>query len=71
MVARLKYKCSVTLISLLEARVDNEIVSRMMKSLHHEILKNNIIDSYYLYDEVGKIFQKAIHIVCRNEEIWS
>lgn len=34
MIARLKYKCSVTLISLLEARIDNEIVSRMMKSLH-------------------------------------
>ena len=53
MIAKLKYKCSVTLISLLEARIDNEIVSRMMKSLNPDILKNNLIDIYYLYDDVG------------------
>ena len=43
----------MTLISLLEARIDNEIVSRMMKSLHHEILKKNIVDIYYLFETVG------------------
>ena len=53
MIAKLKYKCSVTLISLLEARVDNEIVSRMMKSLHQDILKRNIVDIYHMYEEVG------------------
>ena len=53
MIARLKYKCSVTLISLLEARIDNEIVSRMMKSLHQDILKRNIVDIYHMYEEVG------------------
>jgi len=53
MIAKLKYKCSVTLISLLEARVDNEIVSRMIKSLHQDILKRNIVDIYHMYEEVG------------------
>lgn len=49
MIARLKYKCSVTLISLLEARKDNEIVLRMTKSLTDDILKRNMIDNYVLY----------------------
>jgi hypothetical protein len=53
MIARLKFKCSVTLISLLEARKDNEIVLRMMKSLNLDIIKRNIIDIYHLYEEVG------------------
>lgn len=33
LIARLKYKCSITLISLLEARKDDDIVLRMNKSL--------------------------------------
>lgn len=49
MIARLKYKCSVTLISLLEARKDNEIVLRMTKSLTDDILKRNMIDTFILY----------------------
>jgi len=53
MIARLKYKCSVTLISLLEARKDNEIVLRMKKSLNMEVLKRNIIDCYIQYENVG------------------
>ena len=54
MYANLKYKCSVTLISLLEARKDNEIVNRMMKSLNPEALKRNIVDIYFMFTEVEK-----------------
>lgn len=51
MYSRLKYKCSITLISLLEARTDNEIVNRMMKSIDVKSIKRNISDIYYLYQE--------------------
>ena len=49
MYSRLKYKCSITMLSLLEARKDNEIVNRMMKSLNIDVLKRNISDIFYLY----------------------
>ena len=54
MISRLKYKCSITLISLLEARKDNDIVLRMIKSLHIGVLKRNIIDIYSMYQELYK-----------------
>jgi len=53
MISRLKYKCSITLISLLEARKDDDIVKRMMKSLNMDILKRNMADIYHLYRDVG------------------
>ena len=65
MVARLKYKCSITLISLLEARKDNDIVLRMFKSLHIDILKRNITDIYILFMKLynGKYFQDCfLHV---------
>jgi len=45
-IARLKYKCSITLLSLLEARRNDDNVNRMMKSLTTEVLKRNITDIY-------------------------
>ncbi len=48
MYARLKYKCSITLLSLLEARTSNENVIRLIKSLNMETLKRNISD---IFDE--------------------
>lgn len=53
MIARLKYKCSITLISLLEARKDDDIVKRMMKSLNMDILKRNMADIYHLFRDGG------------------
>ena len=44
MIARLKYKCSITLVSLLEARIDDTIVSRMIKTINIDELKRNIVD---------------------------
>jgi len=52
--AKLKYKCSITLISLLEARSNDGIVMRMKKSLNIDIIKRNIVDIYHLYKTVGK-----------------
>jgi hypothetical protein len=53
LMARLKYKCSVTLISLLEARKNDENVRRMMKSIDNQILLRNIVDTYHLFDFIG------------------
>jgi hypothetical protein len=53
LMARLKYKCSVTLISLLEARKNDENVRRMMKSIDVQILLRNIVDTYHLFDFIG------------------
>jgi len=48
-IAKLKYKCSITLMSLLEARKDNSNVDRMMKSIPIEVLNRNLIDIYRLF----------------------
>jgi len=48
--AQLKYKCSITLLSLLEARKDNSNVHRMMKSLPIEVLSRNYIDIFRLFE---------------------
>ena len=53
-IARLKYKCSITLLSLLEARKDYNNVYRMMKSLPMEVLKRNITDIYLLFETIYK-----------------
>jgi len=44
--ARLKYKCSITLMSLLEARKDYSNVYRMMKSIPMDALRMNITDIF-------------------------
>jgi len=35
----------------LEARENNDIILRMMKSVNLNVLKRNIVDTYYLYIE--------------------
>ena len=49
MYARLKYKCSITLLSLLEARKSNETVIRLIKSLNIDMLKRNIVDIFHMF----------------------
>ncbi|EGR30411.1 MIR domain protein [Ichthyophthirius multifiliis] len=54
-IAKLKYKCSITLISLLEGRKkEDDIVVKMIKSINYEIIKRNIVDIYHLYKIIGK-----------------
>ncbi|EAR92909.2 zinc finger, C2H2 type family protein (macronuclear) [Tetrahymena thermophila SB210] len=54
-VAKLKYKCSITLISLLEARSkEDDIVPRMMKTLNIDIIRRNITDIYNQFVDIGK-----------------
>ncbi|EGR27925.1 MIR domain protein [Ichthyophthirius multifiliis] len=53
-IAKLKYKCSITLISLLEARQKNgDITSRMMKTLNIDIIKRNIVDIYHQFIDIN------------------
>lgn len=65
--ARLKYKCSITLMSLLEARKDESQVYRLMKSLPREVLRKNITDIYMMFnkqykgDYNNKVF---LHVLC-------
>lgn len=54
MQSRLKYKCSVTLLSLLEARTSNEIVIRLIKSLNIEMLKRNMVDTFHIFQVMYK-----------------
>lgn len=49
MYARLKYKCSITLLSILEARKSNELVIRLAKSLSFDMLKRNIVDVFDMF----------------------
>lgn len=50
--ARLKYKCSITLISLLESRKNDDVVYRMLKSMQVDIVKRNLTDIYYSFKEI-------------------
>lgn len=52
MIADIKYKCLITLLSLLEAQTGNYVITRMIRSLSLEILKENIISFYYSYTEL-------------------
>ncbi|CAD8111133.1 unnamed protein product [Paramecium sonneborni] len=49
MIAFLKYKCSITLISLLEDREGDEIIQRIQKSISNENLKSNISNIFYMF----------------------
>ncbi len=51
MMSRLKYKCSCTLLVLMEARKDDEIVYRMMKSFNIDYIQRNLIDTYHVFQD--------------------
>jgi len=46
MISKLKFKCSITLYSMIESRKNDEIVLRMSKSLQDDIIKRNLKDNY-------------------------
>jgi hypothetical protein len=50
-IARLKYKCSITLLGLLEGQHNQDNITRMFKQLQAKLLKDNISDIYMYYDE--------------------
>ena len=49
MISHLKYKCMITMQSLLEGQVDNYIITRMIRALNIEIFKENLISIYISY----------------------
>ena len=52
MIAHLKYKCLIALLSCLEGQTGNYIITRMIRSLNIEILKENMTSFYYSYTEM-------------------
>lgn len=52
MLAHLKYKCMITLLSLLEGQTDNYVITRLIRSLNLEVLKENIISLYFSYTDM-------------------
>lgn len=50
-IERLKYKCSITLLGLLEGQTSKDNVTRMVKSLQVKILKDNIADIFTAFDK--------------------
>lgn len=49
MIAHLKYKCMITIQSLLEGQIDNYVITRMIRALNIEIFKENLISLYLSY----------------------
>ena len=47
MYAKLKYKSTVAIKSLLEARKSDEVVIKMQKSINLDTIKRNLIDIYF------------------------
>jgi len=75
MITRLKYKCSVTLISLLEGKQDAEIIGRMLKSLNITVLKRNIVDIFLMFMDIfaGKYTDKCflkVLLPCVYSNLW-
>ena len=59
-------KCSITLISLLEARKDYDLLPRMSKSIHKDILTRNITDTYNMFEKLynGKYTKECfLHVI--------
>ena len=52
MIAHLKYKCLITLLSCLEGQTGSYVITRMIRSLNIEILKENIMSFYFSYTEM-------------------
>jgi len=52
MISNIKFKCSITLVSLIEGRKDNQIILRMLKSFHLEVLKRNFVDVFRLHKKL-------------------
>lgn len=49
MFSKLKFKCSITLYSMIESRKDDDIVLRMSKSLQDDVIKRNLRDNFLMY----------------------
>ena len=52
MIAHLKYTCMITIISLLEGRTDNYIITRMIRAFNIAIFKENLASIYISYTEL-------------------
>lgn len=52
MISNIKFKCSITLVSLIEGRKDNQIILRMLKSFNLDILKRNFVDVFIAYKKI-------------------
>ncbi|CAG9321846.1 unnamed protein product [Blepharisma stoltei] len=71
MIAHLKYKCMITILSLLEGREDNYVMSRLIRAFNIEIFKENLMSIYANYIRLykGQLYDYAIfnhHM--KNEE---
>ncbi len=53
MISRIKYKCLITLESLLEGNRDFKILKKMIKALPVQILKKNIT---WIYEKYRRIY---------------
>ena len=51
MVAHLKYKCLITLHSLMEGRTDSSIITRIIRAVNLQILRENLVSFYLRYTE--------------------
>lgn len=50
MLAHLKYKCLITVHSLMEGRKDSSIITRIIRAINLEILRENLVSFYVGYE---------------------
>ena len=62
MIAHLKYKCMITLLSLLEGRKDSFAITRLIRALNIEVLKENLVSMFTSYTEFygGDFYDKEV-----------
>lgn len=51
MIAHLKYKCLITILSLFEGRIDSFVATRIIRALNIEVLQENLKNIYMNYQD--------------------
>lgn len=68
MISHLKYKCMITILSLLEGRKDKYAVTRMIRVFSMDIFKENLVSIYTAYLELYGEGYYDIDIFNHHEE---
>lgn len=71
MIAHLKYKCLITIISLFEGRKDEIVSTRIVRSLNLQIFKENIKNLYFNHKSSHKAFSNSYKEFGYNYDIFN
>lgn len=68
MLAHLKYKCLITVHSLMEGRTDSSIITRIIRAINLEILKENLVGIYVGFERESSSETASVSLFGRAEK---